>query len=448
MSGFFRRPGVDSSDNTRTDDDEHWNHQRREDPLHRIETVDASTAAEPSPSPIQAPPSSKDTKYLRDLALHSLLERNAYNEARLQLGPEASEEDIKRATKEIYTATYQQLPGVSDADRLLASDRMRRSRKQVQEGLSSFAQQQLNRIVPTKNGQHPQILSRGASRASSPLHSPFQSSQKAPVTGWKVPSTPTKTAFPNIPVPPETPLMSHPGFHFDKYRNDFDQLNSIGKGGYGKVFKVKHKLDQSLYAVKRIELKQKRLEKLRRSDEEDVMSSVLEEVRALAKFDHTNIVRYHHAWLEYSESSILSDSSSEPEHSRLLENGPGMSQSFSFADDDNMQASMGALSLHDSLDDGDGAVVFGYSDSGPDEDISDLKLLRSRPTPIQLSGSPRRRRRGTNATIETIMTTSSASSVPGLHTSINHEDDPMSESQLQVARVGSSRSRRRYLSER
>lgn len=40
-------------------------------------------------------------------------------------------------------------------------------------------------------------------------------------------------------------------FHF-RYLTDFEQLQCLGRGGFGMVFHVRNKLDENEYAVKRI----------------------------------------------------------------------------------------------------------------------------------------------------------------------------------------------------
>jgi translation initiation factor 2-alpha kinase 3 len=83
----------------------------------------------------------------------------------------------------------------------------------------------------------------------------------------------------------------------DRYAREFAELEIVGKGGYGKVYKVKHKLDGSFYAVKRITVSSAKLARIQQHGPQE-MESMLEEVRSLARFDHANIVRYHNAWLE------------------------------------------------------------------------------------------------------------------------------------------------------
>ncbi|CAH0760659.1 unnamed protein product [Diatraea saccharalis] len=73
-----------------------------------------------------------------------------------------------------------------------------------------------------------------------------------------------------------------------RYENDFTPLRCLGRGGFGVVFEARNNIDHCSYAVKRITLPRK----------ESKRERVLREVRALAKLEHENIVRYFNAWLE------------------------------------------------------------------------------------------------------------------------------------------------------
>ncbi|RVE44218.1 hypothetical protein evm_011117 [Chilo suppressalis] len=83
----------------------------------------------------------------------------------------------------------------------------------------------------------------------------------------------------------ERPVTSE---YSGRYENDFTPLRCLGKGGFGVVFEARNNIDHCSYAVKRITLPRK----------ESKRERVLREVRALAKLEHENIVRYFNAWLE------------------------------------------------------------------------------------------------------------------------------------------------------
>ncbi|NWI38087.1 E2AK1 kinase, partial [Picathartes gymnocephalus] len=74
-----------------------------------------------------------------------------------------------------------------------------------------------------------------------------------------------------------------------RYLNEFEEVARLGKGGYGKVYKVKNKLDGQFYAIKKI--------KIKKATRRDCMK-VLREVKVLAGLQHPNIVGYHTAWME------------------------------------------------------------------------------------------------------------------------------------------------------
>ena len=42
-----------------------------------------------------------------------------------------------------------------------------------------------------------------------------------------------------------------------RYANDFEELEEIGRGGFGIVYKARHRLDGNIYAVKKIKLSDK-----------------------------------------------------------------------------------------------------------------------------------------------------------------------------------------------
>ncbi|OMO57620.1 hypothetical protein CCACVL1_25734 [Corchorus capsularis] len=72
-----------------------------------------------------------------------------------------------------------------------------------------------------------------------------------------------------------------------RYLNDFEELQSLGQGGFGHVVLCKNKLDGRQYAVKKIRLKDKNLP-----------DRILREVATLSRLQHQHVVRYYQAWLE------------------------------------------------------------------------------------------------------------------------------------------------------
>ncbi|CAG2112671.1 unnamed protein product, partial [Medioppia subpectinata] len=83
------------------------------------------------------------------------------------------------------------------------------------------------------------------------------------------------------------------------FADNFEQLLHIGSGGFGAVYKVKHNIEQEIYAVKVIKLldtydNNKRQEKLK-------------EVQKLVKLRSEYVVNYRNSWLEDNHLFIQMD---------------------------------------------------------------------------------------------------------------------------------------------
>lgn len=74
-----------------------------------------------------------------------------------------------------------------------------------------------------------------------------------------------------------------------RYRREFQELNFIAGGGFGKVFRALHRLDGTEYAIKKIIVSSKCMK---------TIEQYLNEVKTLAKLNHANIVPYKAAWIE------------------------------------------------------------------------------------------------------------------------------------------------------
>nr|XP_013189930.1 unnamed protein product [Amyelois transitella] len=91
-----------------------------------------------------------------------------------------------------------------------------------------------------------------------------------------------------IDRPYHPPMPSTSSEYSSRYENDFIPLRCLGRGGFGVVFEARNNIDHREYAIKRITLPRR----------EEKRERVLREVRALAKLEHDNIVRYFNAWIE------------------------------------------------------------------------------------------------------------------------------------------------------
>ena len=104
--------------------------------------------------------------------------------------------------------------------------------------------------------------------------------------------------------------------NYSRLHQDFIELEKIGSGGFSRVFKVYHKIDSIIYAIKKI--------KIRNSDlKSNNLEKILNEVKCIAKMNHPNIIRYYNSWIEYDydseETNDFLDSNSD-ENSLSLTN--------------------------------------------------------------------------------------------------------------------------------
>lgn len=84
-----------------------------------------------------------------------------------------------------------------------------------------------------------------------------------------------------------------------RFRSDFKELGVLGKGGFGRVVKVRNLVDGMIYAVKLIVLS---------ADEAD-NRKLIREVHTLSRLHHRHVVRYFQAWIERGDDACLSDDS-------------------------------------------------------------------------------------------------------------------------------------------
>jgi hypothetical protein len=79
----------------------------------------------------------------------------------------------------------------------------------------------------------------------------------------------------------------------NNYNNNFIELENIGNGSYGSVYKVYHKYEKNLYAIKKVHITNELLK-----DNTDIFR----EIQLFSKLNHKNIVRYYSSWLDESDN--------------------------------------------------------------------------------------------------------------------------------------------------
>lgn len=85
-----------------------------------------------------------------------------------------------------------------------------------------------------------------------------------------------------------------------RYTYDFEELQEIGGGSFGRVYKCRHNLDKLEYAVKKIHIK---------NNSEIAKEKAIQEAYTLAHSssldDNSYIIKYHNAWIERSHLYVI-----------------------------------------------------------------------------------------------------------------------------------------------
>ncbi|EIN05395.1 Serine/threonine-protein kinase [Punctularia strigosozonata HHB-11173 SS5] len=113
------------------------------------------------------------------------------------------------------------------------------------------------------------------------------------------PRTPQPAMFSGSPVHDYFPAAVQ---RYSRYKNDFEELEIIGKGGFGSVVKVRHRVDNKIYAVKKIKLRPGQS-----------TGKINREVEALSQLTHPYIVRYYNSWVGEPEPERFPNPNSDEE---------------------------------------------------------------------------------------------------------------------------------------
>ncbi|TFK47428.1 Serine/threonine-protein kinase [Heliocybe sulcata] len=98
--------------------------------------------------------------------------------------------------------------------------------------------------------------------------------------------------------------------HSSRWKEDWEELELLGKGAFGSVVKARNKIDSRIYAVKKVKL---------RATQKD--TKIFREVNALSRLSHRFIVRYYTTWVETSDPFATPLSSGSDSEESGTENG-------------------------------------------------------------------------------------------------------------------------------
>ena len=233
MSKFFRKnPDSDSSssasDSEEIEEDDDYFGQQDDNLLARSQELEVATP------PVQGPPNAVAVAGPnKDLLLHALLEEKCLNDVRTLL-PDASEAVNRRKAQERYRALSARLGHVGLAAPGLDDDAHMDIRMQYRRGLGLLADNVA--VQSMSNGLRP-------------------SAQRL-LTGNDTQYDMQQLQLPQH-VPTIPPALGHlvPQRLFfgpSRYREEFEEVGILGRGGYGIVYQCKHRLDSTMYAVKKV----------------------------------------------------------------------------------------------------------------------------------------------------------------------------------------------------
>ncbi|KAJ7760657.1 kinase-like domain-containing protein [Mycena maculata] len=154
----------------------------------------------------------------------------------------------------------------------------------------------LSMLFPSKKN-HLSCLSLLADLAEAPLTTGIAIAKSPLVSTYDL-----KTPMPGNHGSPEIEYFRAPqrDRQSSRWKEDWEELELLGKGAFGSVVKARNKIDSRIYAVKKIRLS------TTQSD-----TKIFREVNALSRLSHRFIVRYFTTWVETAEavSAAASDES-------------------------------------------------------------------------------------------------------------------------------------------
>ncbi|TIB97670.1 kinase-like protein [Wallemia mellicola] len=133
-------------------------------------------------------------------------------------------------------------------------------------------------------------------------------------------STPKPPATPSMSVkaaPPIDPFWqsTNQQSNTSRFRSDFEEVEHLGKGGFGEVVKARNRLDGLFYAIKKVRLKS------------NTDSKLFREVLSLSRLNSRYVVRYFGCWIEEAAQTVSQSFAEKDVNTKKA----GTSDSYSFS---------------------------------------------------------------------------------------------------------------------
>lgn len=231
----------------------------------------------------------------RDALVHALLEERCLHEVRNEYRAVWDEVAIRAEASRRYRRLCAVLAPHNLITSGLENDQMADMRQRYRDGLDMLSRNEIANASTGANIQAPsrRLVTNGAVDPSAvgnprPLPLTRQVSDAASVF--------------------DTMTTSHPVLEPSRYLRDFEEISLLGKGGYGMVFRVRHRLDGLDYAVKKVPISAARIARIKARGPTE-LDDLLKELRTMARLDHPNVVRYFAGWIERSSIGAIQPSS-------------------------------------------------------------------------------------------------------------------------------------------
>lgn len=167
-----------------------------------------------------------------------------------------------------------------------------------------LARHALNMIVPSKKSHSSTLMLLG-NLAQSVRHLPASISPVSRTPAIPIPVT-ARAKSPGVSSTfwgADSSPEGQAGFYMPRqkltrWKQDWEELELLGKGAFGSVVKARNKIDDRIYAVKKIRLRTV-----------GTRPKIFREVTALSRLSHRYIVRYFTTWVETSDEPISATAS-------------------------------------------------------------------------------------------------------------------------------------------